>query len=87
MKKHKKYIITTLALLVVFFIGWQLSENSKIDINCPRCDCEIATDVPYIQYKWFWNIEKCTECGFILPVNGNSFDYEQYLEDREHYCD
>ena len=83
---YKKYIIASLLIILAFCIGWQLSERTKIDINCPRCDYEIATNVPYIQYKWFWNIDKCPECGFILPVNGHTFDYEQYLEDREHYC-
>ena len=83
---YKKYIITSLLVIFAFCIGWQLSERTKIDINCPRCDYEIATNVPYIQYKWFWNIDKCPECGFILSVNDHTFDYKEYLEDREHYC-
>lgn len=86
MKNYKKYIIASLLVVLAFCIGWQLSERTKIDINCPRCNYEIATNVPYIQYKWLWNIDKCSECGFILPVNDHTFDYKQYLEDREHYC-
>ena len=39
---YKKYIIASLLSILAFCIGWQLSERTKIDINCPRCDYEIA---------------------------------------------